>query len=287
MTRRIRARESWYDSPWRIAARAVSLAVTIAVVLVAVAVFLIPRMLGGTSLTILTGSMEPTLAPGDVVVVRGIAADQVCSQVRIGQIVTYLPTPGDPSLITHRVIAKTIGTFDDGTSCRLITQGDANTAVDSPVSPAQVRGVFLYGVPKLGWARQWVGDHLPAVGVAGLALIVGYLIWSNTRPARTRVVAYPGGAGPGLGSAGLPSVSAPPGGFGSDTAQVAARSPAPMSEAEWELRLREVAVREREVAIREAELALFYDFPPQPAPGCETVLADARPAPLMPMESCS
>ena len=120
----------------------------------------VPRVLGGDSLTVLSGSMEPTFSPGDVVVVKGVTEAEVCSDVSVGSIVTYFPEPNDPTLITHRVIGKTIGTFEDGTSCRLITQGDANTVVDEPISPAQVRGVFMYGVPGI-WSGAPVGSPKP------------------------------------------------------------------------------------------------------------------------------
>lgn len=250
LRRAVRLRPAWYDSPWRIAGHAVSAALTIVVLAAVVALLVVPRVTGGASLTVLTGSMEPSLRPGDVVVTRGIDVDQVCSEVAIGTIVTYLPNPGDPALITHRVVGKTVGTFEDGTSCRLITQGDNNSAVDDPVSPAQVRGVFLYGLPKLGWARQWVGDNVQAVLVAAAVALVGYGLWSTTRRPRTRVLALPGSAPAGAtnptGAGGGPSPQ-PPGPWPGDPVSTVR---------EQELRERELAVRERELALREQELAL-------------------------------
>jgi signal peptidase I len=227
---------SWYDSPWRIAVNALGLGLTLLLVALACGVFLVPRLLGGTSLTVLTGSMEPGLVPGDVVAVRGIDEDDVCSRVSVGDIVTYLPEPGKPDLITHRVVGKTIGTYKDGTDCRLVTQGDANSAADKPVSPAQVRGTFLYGIPKIGWARQWVTDHRGLALGGAVALVLAYGAWDTVRPPRRRLVAMPGGAGAAV----LPATPAPP------------PAPAP----DDALRVRELDLREREVAVREAELAL-------------------------------
>lgn len=255
--RTVRLRPAWYDSPWRIAGHAVSAALTIVVLAVVVALVVVPRVTGGASLTVLTGSMEPSLRPGDVVVTRGIDADQVCSEVSIGTIVTYLPNPGDPALITHRVVGKTVGTFEDGTSCRLITQGDNNSAVDDPVSPAQVRGVFLYGLPKLGWARQWVGDNTQMVLVAGAVALVAYGLWSTTRRPRTRVLTVPGTA---------PAGTTTPAGGGPHPPAGAPWPGDPVSSArEQELRERELAVRERELALREQELALRIVPDPDPS----------------------
>ncbi|QRY40915.1 signal peptidase I [Microbacterium hominis] len=221
--------QEWFDSPWRIAVRAVSWAL-IAIVLALVAgLVVIPRVLGGDALTILSRSMEPTFSPGDIVVVKGIDDADVCAEVSVGTIVSYFPAPNDPTLITHRVVGKTIGTYDDDTRCRLVTQGDANSAVDEPVSPRQVRGTFLYGVPALGWVRQWIGDNVTVVVVAAGIALVAWGLWGAGRRSRTSVVTVPREAS---------GASTPPGedAHGQD------------------LRLRELALRERELALREREL---------------------------------
>lgn len=236
-----RAARGWYDSPWQIAARAIGSALAIVVIAALAALLVVPRILGGDSLTVLSGSMEPTFSPGDVVVVKGTDAEKVCADVSVGQIVTYFPEPNDPTLITHRVVGKTIGTFEDGTSCRLITQGDANSAVDEPVSPAQVRGIFMYGVPGLGWVRQWVSQNPMIVAGLAAAVLIGWGALSAFRKPRTTVVRVPGAqrGGPS-GSAAAPAVN----------------YQAPVAEPrEQELRERELALREREVELRERELA--------------------------------
>ena len=192
------ARRPWYESPWRIAGSALASTMALLLLGVVAVLFVVPTVLGGAALTVLTGSMEPTFAPGDIVVVRGIDPADVCADVTVGQIVTFFPEPERPDLITHRVIGKTIGTFDDGTDCRLVTQGDANSEVDPPVSPAQVRGVFVYGVPRLGWVRQWAQQNTQAL-VVGIAVVtVTYGLWSWLRPPKrsVRVLEAPGGPAP-------------------------------------------------------------------------------------------
>ncbi|WP_157553721.1 signal peptidase I [Microbacterium hominis] len=227
------AGSSWFDSPWRIAGRAVSWALMTVVVALVLGLAVVPRVLGGDALTVLSGSMEPTFSPGDIVVVRGTDESAVCRDVSIGTIVTYFPTPNDPTLITHRVVGKTIGTFDDGTQCRLITQGDANSAVDEPVSPRQVRGVFLYGVPGLGWARQWIGQNITVVAIAAAAALIGWGLWSSFRRPRSTVVSVPRPDAP----------VAPP------------VPPVPVeADPALDLRERELALRERELTLREREL---------------------------------
>ena len=139
------------------------------------AAFLVPRVVGGAGLTIVSGSMRPTIQPGDVVAVRGIAEDQVCERVQVGDVVTYLPYSEHPLLVTHRVTAID-HTASDGGSCALSVRGDANSATDPLVVPAQVRGVMMYKVAWLGWAANWVQGHTgwlyAAIGVVVAAWIV-------------------------------------------------------------------------------------------------------------------
>ncbi|WP_158370135.1 signal peptidase I [Cellulosimicrobium cellulans] len=257
-SRPVRVSGAWYDSPWRIAGHAVGTALALVLIGLVLALAVVPRLSGGASLTVLTGSMEPTFAPGDVIVVKGIDAAEVCAEVGVGEIVTFFPEPNDPALISHRVIGKTIGTFDDGTSCRLVTQGDANSAVDDPVSPEQVRGVFQYGVPKLGWARQWVGDNVQTVIVVAALALVALGIASSMRKPRTRVYAAPGGADGPAGLGGVPVDAAP---APSAPALAAPASVAPALDAEdlaheRALRERDLDLRERELELRERELEL-------------------------------
>lgn len=176
------------DSPWRIALRAVGAALTVVLVGLVLALVAVPLATGGQALTILTGSMTPALAPGDVAVVRGVETATLCADVRVGQIVSYFPKPDNPELITHRVIGKTIGDFGDGTACRLVVQGDANNSPDPPVSPKQVRGVFLFGLPKIGWALHAAQQHRTVVVGVAAALLAALALWSALRPTRRRII---------------------------------------------------------------------------------------------------
>ena len=139
-----------------------------------VALVVVPKVLGGMSLTVLTGSMEPGIKPGDVVVTKGTTTQQA-AELNIGDVITFLPYPDDPTLVTHRIIGKSVGA--SGTA--YITQGDNNNTVDpwGPVRDFQVRGQVVYTVPKVGWAREWVGHYSAwIIPAAGVTLIVGGVI---------------------------------------------------------------------------------------------------------------
>lgn len=150
----------------------------VALLLLAAAVAVVPRVLGGAALTVLTGSMEPTYSPGDMVV--SVPQDQY----EVGDVVTFQPVAGDPTLITHRVVGVTLGA-----ETAYITRGDANGADDDPVSPEQVMGRVAYHVPYVGHLAGAVGPHRGVVVTAVACLLIGYgsyLVIADSRAGRRR-----------------------------------------------------------------------------------------------------
>lgn len=110
----------------------------------------VPKILGAVPLTILSGSMAPTMPAGALAVVRPVDA----SHARVGDVLTYQAEPDNPTLVTHRVIAVSRNTHGD---VSLTLQGDANGAPDEqPVRPEQVRGSVAYAVPYFGWVANRV-----------------------------------------------------------------------------------------------------------------------------------
>jgi signal peptidase len=141
---------------------------TLGVLAVAV---LVPRLGGATPYTIETGSMRPGMPPGTLVVVRPIDLDDI----GVGTVVTYQLRSGEPTVVTHRVVATSV----DGAGAKLFqTQGDANDVPDEPwVRPVQIRGAKWYSIPELGRVNTFLtGDqHQLAVYVAA-GLLVGYAL---------------------------------------------------------------------------------------------------------------
>ena len=161
---------------WRTFSSVLLASVLLLVIGLAIVLQVVPRVLGGTSLTVLTGSMQPTLNPGDVIAIRSIPVEDI----RIGDIVTYQAESNDPALITHRVTG--LGFNADGIV--LTMQGDANGAADPPVVAEQVRGVYMYRVPLIGHVFALVGGSgTLLVTVLGVALL-GYALFAFIRPYR-------------------------------------------------------------------------------------------------------
>ena len=145
--------------------------VMLALLGIAVALVLIPKLVGGISLTVLTGSMEPGIHPGDIVVTKGFE-DADAADLEVGDVIVFLPYADDPFLVTHRITAKAVS--QSGYS--FVTQGDNNQVADpwNPVHSNQIRGTVLYTIPKLGYVKQWLGTH-SAQAVTGIAIMLfGY-----------------------------------------------------------------------------------------------------------------
>jgi signal peptidase len=173
---------------WGAFTRSLSTVLLIALVALAAAVAVVPAVTGGKALTVLSGSMEPAFQPGDMIVVAGVKQPD---DLKVGDIVTYLPKPGSPELITHRIIGKG---FDSDGRAQFTTQGDNNDAPDPTVAAQQIRGKYLFHIPYLGWIANWAGNHVAwAVSLFALALIA-WGVWAfipRKDRSRTRAVEAP------------------------------------------------------------------------------------------------
>ncbi|MDO9457445.1 signal peptidase I [Nocardioides sp.] len=139
---------------------------------------LVPRLAGATPYTILTGSMVPHYPPGTLVVDKPVDPEDIA----IGTVVTYQLHSGEPTVVTHRVVA--VNTDLTG-KVTFTTQGDANEAPDAkPVIPEQIRGQLWYAVPYLGYANNWLTGHqrqtlvylvAGSLGLYALSMFVGSL----------------------------------------------------------------------------------------------------------------
>jgi len=168
-------------SAWRLAVIGVVAVAVSAVLFVAFAAGLVPRVLGGNTLRVTGDALLPDIANGEVIVVRGIASAEVCPKVNTQQIVAYMPMEGSSKVATGRVTAKSVGQFSDGTKCRF-------NLADNSISPNQVRGTLLYKVPGLGPAQDWAkGNMALASGAAGTLLIGA---WAATNNRKNKVIDF-------------------------------------------------------------------------------------------------
>jgi signal peptidase len=160
-------------------AQSFSLAVIILLMTTAVLTFLAPRF-GWSVDTVFSGSMEPQLKVGGVVVTRPVEA----GDIMVGDIITFY-SPLNEKLTSHRVIA-----VGDGSPLNFQTKGDANEDADPFVVPAQnVVGKICFHIPYLGFAAQFVRSPLGillTLCLPGLVIIVMEMvsIWRVLNEAR-------------------------------------------------------------------------------------------------------
>ena len=185
------SKPSQVRSPRRWYLRALSTTVTVLISLVAVLTIVIAVgsktsadgqrvVFGQPVMTIISGSMTPTIAVGDIVVDAPVTAAQA-SHFHVGQIISFRATPGSPEIITHRIVAVRV---QDG-AVSYITKGDANNSADSTPRPASdVIGLYRFPIPRGGYVL--VAMHTPRVIVMLLAsallwIVAGLLFWVATR----------------------------------------------------------------------------------------------------------
>jgi len=157
-------------------------ALLVLVLALATIIVALPALTGSTPLTVLTQSMEPGLPPGTLVVVKPTDVNDM----RIGQVLTYQIESGQPALVSHRIISKTIGSNGATT---FLTQGDNNDLADPlPVQEIQIVGTIWYAVPWLGYVNTVINGEarqlVVPLAAGGLFLYSSYMVASGLRDRR-------------------------------------------------------------------------------------------------------
>lgn len=109
---------------------------------------------------VMSGSMEPRVLTGDIVVAMPIPQDKIKETIQPGHVLLAKNAERPGTLITHRVIK--VLPNDAG----YITKGDANQSQDdTTLKPENIKGVERIRVPYLGIPFQAIktGNPLPAV----------------------------------------------------------------------------------------------------------------------------
>jgi signal peptidase len=135
----------------------------------------VPALFGYHSFVVMSGSMEPTIHVGDVVIDKHISP----LDARMGDIITF-QDPDDPSrLLTHRVRSVHV----TGDTVAIITKGDASNGVQRWKIPADGRiGLVKTHLWRIGFLLFWAATRwgrmlLVVVPVLALGLFELRSIW--------------------------------------------------------------------------------------------------------------
>ncbi|MFC2041504.1 signal peptidase I [Chloroflexota bacterium] len=139
----------------------------------AVFIYLAPH-LGWRVDAVLTGSMEPELKVGSLVVTRPVEPETIV----VGDIITFRPVSVGENLITHRVIS-----IGQSSSLYFETKGDANNKPDPFTVPAQnLEGKICFHTPSWGYFTEFLKTpfgFLFAIVIPGIIIIAMYVasVW--------------------------------------------------------------------------------------------------------------
>ena len=148
------------------------LGLTVAILLISVAVFtyLGPHF-GWRVDAVLSGSMEPQLQTGSLVITSSVEPETIV----MGDIITFRPTSAGENLITHRVIG-----IGHSSSLYFETMGDANGKADPFTVPARnLVGKVIFHTPYWGYATEFLKTPLGfifAVVIPASILIAVYIV---------------------------------------------------------------------------------------------------------------
>jgi signal peptidase len=130
------------------------------------AVVALPNAIGMRSFTDRSGSMEPNIHVGDVVIDKKIHP----LDARPGDVVTFSDPSGEKRLITHRVRSLKV----TGDVVHVVTKGDANNTVERWTVPADGQiGKVVLRVWKIGYPLVYVHSRY---GLIGLVAIPAFLL---------------------------------------------------------------------------------------------------------------
>lgn len=134
----------------------------------------LPLAMGWERVVLTSGSMQPMISPGDIVL-----ASKPAHPVEPGTVVVF-NNPNKPgSLITHRVVEQ----LPDGS---YKTKGDANPQPDiSPITQDNVIGEGALLVPTIGLPAIWAQQGHPTLVGAG-AIVIFLLVWLSRYGLLTR-----------------------------------------------------------------------------------------------------
>lgn len=158
---------------------------TLSVIIIAAALFILlsvvltnrnepPNVLGYSAFRVVTGSMEPSIEQGELIVVKR----QPASAIAVGDVITFYSQ--DPQLQgainTHRVT----GLKDENGSIVFSTKGDANEIEDRyPVKDTNLIGKVVFSSSVLGNVSRLAANPLifiPLILVPLLAILLSNMI---------------------------------------------------------------------------------------------------------------
>ena len=123
-----------------------------------------PSFLGIKTYVIISGSMEPKINIGDIVIEKSIKNKE--EEIKIGDIISYR---SGQTIITHRIINIE---EDENGILRITTKGDNNNTEDSErILINNIEGKVIMIIPKIGYITLLLRDKIIIIVVFIIAYI--------------------------------------------------------------------------------------------------------------------
>ena len=133
----------------------------------------VPDFFGIKPFVVTTGSMEPAICGGDLVITKTVNP----SKLQKNDIISY---KDGNSVVTHRIIELT----EKNGEPAFATQGDANHVKDEhPVTYSQVEGIYLFKIGRLGHFALFMQTPVGMLVFIGIPLC-GFMIYDMIRRRR-------------------------------------------------------------------------------------------------------
>lgn len=128
---------------------------------------MVPMPLGVGATVVLSGSMEPTLSTGDLLII----AKQDSYQV--DDVVVF---QANRMAVVHRIVElyeKPVQ-GEDGEEIQqmAITQGDANNTPDDPIQVSQIKGTVVFRLPIVGYLINMIKTPIGTILILALAIFL-------------------------------------------------------------------------------------------------------------------
>lgn len=137
----------------------------------------VPKIGGYCPLIVLTGSMEPEIKDGDLIIVKQIDGNDV----KVGDVISFFdPESTSNSVLTHRVTEI----INENGSLSFRTKGDANNTEDKMAVPEdELVGIYKSRIPGAGNIAMFMQSTAGLVicVILPLILLVGYDIIRRRR----------------------------------------------------------------------------------------------------------
>lgn len=138
--------------------------IVIALVALLLIAFIVLKATGFQFFVVMSGSMEPILPVGSVVLVQPTPYDDI----QVGDDISFVV--GEERItVTHRVIEK------DENSNTLTTKGVANNVSDDPIPASAVIGKVIFDIPFIGRLLYFLSS-LQGKIVAGIVVVAWVII---------------------------------------------------------------------------------------------------------------